>query len=101
MGNNDLDGLLNAVSRYNMGGADYVDPVAFENVFKIEDGSPKINFEPVIRVRRLYGSAHDDSNRPEPRTCALWPNTQPQERFVRGSIVPRTNQDQVEGVNVL
>lgn len=57
-GFNDIAGMLEAVSRYGMGGAGYVDPVAFENVFKMVDGAPRPTFEPVIRVRVSYCSAN-------------------------------------------
>lgn len=54
-GFNDIAGMLEAVSRYRMGGgAGYVDPVAFENVFDIVEGVPQPTFEPVIRVRVPY-----------------------------------------------
>ena len=43
--------MLDAVTRYGMGGDGYVDPVAFENVFEIVDGVPALTFEPMIRVR--------------------------------------------------
>lgn len=52
LGGNDLAGVVSAFSRYAIGGADYVDPVLFENVFEIVDGIPSLTFEPVIRVRQ-------------------------------------------------
>lgn len=43
--------MLDAVTRYGMGGDGYVDPVAFESVFEIVNGVPVLTFEPMIRVR--------------------------------------------------
>lgn len=50
MGNNDMGGLFSAMERYTAGGAGYVDPVAFENVFEDIDGVPTLTFAPVMRV---------------------------------------------------
>lgn len=50
MGANDLGALIGALGRYTAGGAGYVDPVAFENVFDIVDGVPTLTFAPVMRV---------------------------------------------------
>lgn len=51
IGGNEPSSLLDAVTRYTIGGAGYVDPVAFENVFEVVDGVPTLTFEPMIRVR--------------------------------------------------
>lgn len=45
--------MLEAFARYAAGGAGYVDPVAFDDVFEIVDGVPSITFVPVITVRCL------------------------------------------------
>lgn len=51
IGGNELGGLSSAVTRYTAGGAGYVDPVPFEDVFEIVDGIPAITFAPMMRVR--------------------------------------------------
>lgn len=51
LGSNEPNRVLDAVTRYSIGGAGYVDPVAFENVFEIVNGVPSLTFEPMIRVR--------------------------------------------------
>lgn len=50
IGANELGALSSAVSRYDAGGAGYVDPVAFENVFEVVDGIRTITFAPMMRV---------------------------------------------------
>lgn len=57
VGANDLGNLALALSRYQIGGAGYVDPVAFENVFEVVNGVPSPTFEPLIRVRAALASA--------------------------------------------
>lgn len=49
IGNNDFGGLVSAAERYAAGGAGYVDPVAFENVFEVVDGVPTLTFAPFMR----------------------------------------------------
>eukprot|EP00904_Undaria_pinnatifida_P002396 jgi/Undpi1/12157/HiC_scaffold_5.g01833.m1 len=41
--------LLDAAARYASGGADYSDPIAFENVFEVTDGVPTLSFAPMAR----------------------------------------------------
>ena len=70
IGSNELRRLFSAFSRYTLGGEGYVDPVAFENVFEVEDGVPSLTFEPMITVR---GSSARAATRSEPRTNVFWP----------------------------
>lgn len=46
-----MGALFSALNRFTIGGAGYVDPVAFENVFEVIDGVPTLTFAPVMRVR--------------------------------------------------
>eukprot|EP00904_Undaria_pinnatifida_P002403 jgi/Undpi1/12163/HiC_scaffold_5.g01839.m1 len=48
IGANEPNRMLEAFARYAAGGAGYVDPVAFDDVFEIVDGVPSITFVPVI-----------------------------------------------------
>ena len=67
IGGNDLEGLRSAAGRYEAGGAGYVDPVAFENVFEDIEGVPTLTFAPLLRVSGLItgpvlrkrGEGHD------------------------------------------
>lgn len=39
-----------AITRYSLGGDGYVDPVPFENVFEIVNGTVQVTFVPFITV---------------------------------------------------
>lgn len=51
IGANEPTRMLSALARYNAGGAGYVDPVAFDDVFEFVDGVPSVTFVPMITVR--------------------------------------------------
>lgn len=53
IGANDFGGLMSAADRYTAGGADYVDPVAFDNVFEDIEGIPTLTFAPFMRVSEM------------------------------------------------
>ncbi|CAM9196585.1 unnamed protein product [Laminaria digitata] len=48
IGNNDMGAVFSALNRFTIGGAGYVDPVAFENVFEVIDGVPTLTLAPGI-----------------------------------------------------
>lgn len=52
LGPNDITNVVRAAERYGLGGAGYVDPVPFEDVFTVNEttGSVDVTFEPVITV---------------------------------------------------
>lgn len=53
LGGNDVSHALMAYDRYSLGGPDYVDPVAFHDVFDVINGTAQLTFEPVITVGAL------------------------------------------------
>lgn len=50
LGANDLRRLGEAATRYSLGGDGYVDPVPFDKIFEIVNGTAQISFVPVITV---------------------------------------------------
>ncbi|CAM9756137.1 unnamed protein product [Scytosiphon promiscuus] len=52
IGTNELSRVVQAITRYSLGGEGYVDPVAFGNVFELdaETGLPVPTFEPMIEL---------------------------------------------------
>lgn len=51
IGRNEPTRLLDAFSRYSLGGVGYVDAVAFDNVFESINGTLELAFVPAITVR--------------------------------------------------
>lgn len=53
IGTNELSRVIEAITRYTLGGEGYVDPVDFFDVFELDadTGLPSPTFEPMIQVR--------------------------------------------------